>query len=97
VTFGDPEDALGQILIAGLKDRLPGRFGGHVVLGAGVLDGGLEDGLAAGEDVGDVLEKDEAQDDVLVLGRVHVGAKPVGRLPQGGLKPLALLLLPGRH
>jgi hypothetical protein len=31
------------------------------------------------EGVGDVLEEDEAQDDVLVFGRVHVVAQRVGR------------------
>ena len=34
------------------------------------------------EGVGDVLEEDEAEDDVLVLGRVHVGAELVGGLPE---------------
>jgi hypothetical protein len=34
------------------------------------------------EGVGDVLEKDEAEDDVLVLGSVHVVAQFVSRCPQ---------------
>ena len=34
------------------------------------------------EGVGDVLEEDQAEDDVLVLGRVHVVAQLVGRLPE---------------
>ena len=34
------------------------------------------------EGVGDVLEEDQAEDDVLVLGRVHVVAQRVGRLPE---------------
>ena len=33
------------------------------------------------ERVGDVLQEDEAQDDVLVLGRVHVVAERIGGLP----------------
>ena len=38
------------------------------------------------EGVGDVLEEDEAEHDVLVLGGVHVGAQRVGGLPQLALK-----------
>ena len=34
------------------------------------------------EGVGDVLEEDQAEDDVLVLGRVHVVAELVGRQPE---------------
>ena len=38
------------------------------------------------EGVGDVLEEDQAEDDVLVLGRVHVVAQRVGGRPQLGLE-----------
>jgi hypothetical protein len=38
------------------------------------------------EGVGDVLEEDQAQDDVLVLGRVHVVAQRVGSSPELGLE-----------
>jgi hypothetical protein len=38
------------------------------------------------ERVGDVLQEDEAQDDVLVLRRVHVVAEGVGGLPELGLE-----------
>ena len=34
------------------------------------------------EGVGDVLQEDQAEDDVLVLGRVHVAPQLVGRLPE---------------
>ena len=37
------------------------------------------------EGVGDVLEEDEAEDDVLVLGGIHVGAELVGGGPEGFL------------
>jgi hypothetical protein len=37
------------------------------------------------EGVGDVLEEDQAQDDVLVLGGVHRTAERVGHLPELGL------------
>ena len=35
--------------------------------------------------VGDVLEEDEAEDDVLVLGGVHAAPKGVGHPPERGL------------
>ena len=38
------------------------------------------------EGVGDVLEEDQAEDDVLVLGRVHVVAELVGGGPERGLE-----------
>ena len=38
------------------------------------------------EGVGDVLEEDQAEDDVLVLGRVHVVAQRVGGGPELGLE-----------
>ena len=34
------------------------------------------------EGVGDVFEEDQAEDDVLVLGGVHVAAQLVGGLPE---------------
>ena len=37
------------------------------------------------EGVGDVLEEDQAEDDVLVLGGVHAAAQRVGHLPELGL------------
>ena len=37
------------------------------------------------EGVGDVLDEDETQHDVLVLGGVHIGAQLVGRGPEGAL------------
>lgn len=39
--------------------------------------------LKGGEGVGDVLEEDEAQHQVLVFGGVHVGAQLVGCRPEG--------------
>jgi len=38
------------------------------------------------EGVGDVLQEDQAEHHVLVLGRVHIVAELVGRLPQCGLE-----------
>jgi Family of unknown function (DUF6364) len=45
---------------------------------------GLELLVLLFEGVGDVLEEDEAEDDVLGLGRVHAAAKGIGHLPQLG-------------
>jgi len=45
---------------------------------------GDELGVLLLEGVGDVLEKDEAKDDVLVFGRVHRAAQGVGHLPELG-------------
>jgi hypothetical protein len=36
------------------------------------------------EGVGDVLEEEEAEHDVFVLGRVHAAAQSVGHLPEIG-------------
>jgi len=36
------------------------------------------------EGVGDVLEEDQVEDDVLVLGGVHAAAQGVGHLPELG-------------
>ena len=54
------------------------------------------------EGVGDVLEEDEAEHDVLVLGGVHVVAQRVGGGPQLRLEPdrgraLVSVLLAPRH
>ena len=43
---------------------------------------GFELGVLRLEGVGDVLEEDQAEDDVLVLGRVHVVAQRVGGGPE---------------
>ena len=39
------------------------------------------------EGVGDVLEEDQSEHNVLVLGGIHVVAELVGRQPELGLKP----------
>ncbi len=60
---------------------------------------GFELGVLGLEGVGDVLEEDQAEDDVLVLGRVHVVAERVGGCPELGLQGPAViirLLLRGR-
>ena len=38
------------------------------------------------ERIGNVFEEDEAEDDVLVLGRVHVVAHGIGRGPELGFE-----------
>jgi hypothetical protein len=88
----------GGLLGVGLEVR-PARVGGHPedvlglvfvrVLGIGALVvalAGEELGAVLLEAVGDVLEEDEAEDDVLVLRRVHVVAQLVGGEPELGLE-----------
>ena len=47
---------------------------------------GIQPGMLLLEGVGDVLQEDQAQHHVLVLGGVHVGAERVGGLPELGLE-----------
>ena len=61
--LGHPEDVLGQVLVR--------------VFGGGGVFGQQRRALRL-EGVGDVLEEDQAEDDVLVLGRLHVVAQLVG-------------------
>ena len=66
-----PEDVLGAVFV--------GVFG----IGAGVVAfAGDELRVLLLEGVGDVLEEDEAEDDVLVFRRVHVVAQLVGGEPE---------------
>ena len=44
-----------------------------------------EFGVLGLEGIGDVLQEDEAEDDVLVLGGVHVVAQRICRLPEPSL------------
>jgi hypothetical protein len=67
----DPEDAGGAVLVRVFR------------IGAG-LSVGFELGVLGFEGVGDVLEEDQAEDDVLVLGGVHVVAQRVGGFPELG-------------
>ena len=68
-----PEDVLGAVLVR--------------VLGVCALRPHLSSTSCAWrflEGVGDVLEEDEAEDDVLVLGGVHAAAEGVGHAPELG-------------
>ena len=69
-----PEDVLGPVFVG--------------IFGVGPLVLGRQKPLVhLLERVGDVLEEDQAQDDVLVLRRIHVVAELVGGEPQLGLEP----------
>ena len=73
--LGHPEDVLGFVFV--------------FVLGVGARVVALardEFGAVFLEGVGDVLEEDEAEDDVLVFRRVHVVAELVRGQPQLGLE-----------
>ena len=66
-----PEDVLGDVFVA--------------VLGGLGAPFGQNRRMALLEGVGDVFQKDEPQDDVLVLGRVHAAAQGVCHAPKLGL------------
>lgn len=71
----DPEDVFGLVFV--------GVFG----VGAGVVAGaGFEAGAHFFEGVGDVFEEDEAEDDVFVLGGVHIIAEFIGGEPEFGFE-----------
>ena len=66
-----PEDVLGDVLVAVLS---------------GVFAPLREHARAALlEGIGDVLQEDQSEDDVLVLGGVHRAAQGVGHRPELGL------------
>ena len=68
----NPEDVLGAVLVRVLRIGAFGPFG-------------IEAGVHLLEGVGDVLQEDEAEDDMLVFGRVHAAAQGVGHAPELGL------------
>jgi hypothetical protein len=67
-----PEDVLRAVFVRVLRVRTLRAFG-------------FELRVLLLEGVGDVLEKDEAEDNVLVFGRVHAAAQRVGHFPEFGL------------
>jgi hypothetical protein len=83
--FGHPEDVGLFVVVAVFQ--LGGQVGGAgvavvvLVVGVGQARGHL--GAAGGKGVGDVFDEDEAEHQVLVFGRVHVGAQLVGGGPEG--------------
>ena len=66
-----PEDVLGDVLVS--------------VLGGVLAPLGEHGRVALLEGVGDVLQEDQPEDDMLVLGGVHRAAQRVGHRPQLGL------------
>jgi hypothetical protein len=72
-SFGNPEDVLGAVLVRVF------RVGAFRPLS-------VELGVLRLERVGDVFEEDQAEHDVLVLGRIHVVAQRIGGLPELGLE-----------
>ena len=96
-----PEDVVGEVLVAvlGVEAGLAGAAGRKA---SGGLSLGLGDQARALllEGVRDVLEEDEAEHHVLVLGRVHVAAHLVCRGPELLLEAEGLVavgLLAPRH
>ncbi len=70
--------------------RHPENAGGFVFVGifrvSTLLALRFELGMLRLKGIRDLLEEDQAQDDVLVLRRIHVVAEAVGHLPQLGLE-----------
>ena len=69
-----PEDVLSKVLVRGPLGRRPGTRFRLCSSCVALLEG-----------VGDVLEEDEAEDDVFVLGGVHAAPESVGHAPELGL------------
>ena len=69
----------------------------HEVVGVRVVDKRGEFVAPLREDVGDVLEEDEAEDDVLVVGGVHLAAQFGGCRPECCFETLRPVLLLRRH
>ena len=98
---GHPEDVLRGVVIAVFELGGNGRGVGGVgvVVGAveevvvrRIFERGFEFLAAEVEGVGNVFEKDEAEDGVLIDGGVEVGAKPVGGVPELFIKRFEKLL-----
>ena len=76
----------GQRASFGTQKMLAARYSSRI-FGVGALRLlRFELGVLGLEGVGDVLEEDQAEDDVLVLGRVHVVAQRVGGRPELGFE-----------
>ena len=77
-----PEDVLGAVLVAVLEDLLTlGVIVGEP-LRVRVAGEGVELPAPRGEPVGDVLQEDQAQSEMLVLRRLHAAAQRVGRVKE---------------
>src|SRR5690606_9020528 len=87
--WGDPEDVVGEVFVAVLDDAVAVLLFPGVILAGGVGGEALQFLPLLLERVGDVLEEDEAEDDVLVLRGVHVAAELVSGLPEFLFEPQA--------
>ena len=72
--FRDPKDVSGPVLVGVLRVRALRLLGQKLV-------------VALLEGVGDVLQEDQTEHDVLVLGGVHVVPQLIGGGPERGLEP----------
>ena len=73
----------------GIVAAVIGTKGFSAFLGLGAFElafPGHQLGMVLGEGLGDVLEEDQAEDDVLVLGGVHVVTELVGGEPEFGFE-----------
>jgi hypothetical protein len=85
--LGHPKHVHGQILVPILQDRVPLFRVLDVPVAVRIGGPFPELRLLLLERIRDVRQEDQPQDDVLVLGRVHVVAHLVGGQPPLGLEP----------
>ena len=85
----NPEDVIFAVLVAILDNITAFGLILHVVLARRIGSEENELIVAFGEGIGDVLQEDEAEHDVFVLGGVHVAAQLVRCGPQGLLESQA--------
>jgi hypothetical protein len=82
VAFGDPEDPVTRVFVTVFEQCRACGVGRCEELGAFVARERVELEPLLLEHIGDVLEKDQTENHVLVLGGVHARTELVGRLPE---------------
>src|SRR4029077_17519011 len=80
--LGNPEDVLGDVLVAVLEDFRSLLSFLRVEIAALFVSSSLEDSAAPLERIRDVLEEDEAEYQVLVFGGLDATAQPIACLPE---------------
>ena len=83
--FRHPEDVGFLVVVAVFQ--LVGNQGGiiEMVVVGGIGEAPGQFGTARGEGIGDILDEDQPEDEVFVLGGIQIGAQLVGGRPEGFL------------
>ena len=91
-----PEDVVLFVVVAIVQSCLVfGRVIAHVVVRGGVADPGQHGGLVLREGVGDELQEDQPQHQMLIFGRIHLSPQFVCTRPEHGLEILGGCFLLG--